>query len=165
MGKVGSVAKKTSKANPAEEQAEEPEEDEGEKDPIAPIDPIDLALDIHNPRFAAYHPSGRRKEDDVIAHLLENDDLMELVESIASNGYIDLEPLIVLDEKGDETLTVVEGNRRAAALKLLRNADKAAKLSVKLPAITEEVEKTLHGVTVRRVESRDEARQLIGFIH
>src|SRR5437016_9837168 len=99
-----------------------------------PIDPVDLKLDTKNPRFAAYGGS-RRKEKDVITYLLEHADLRELVESIAANGYVDFEPLVVVDESGgDGTLTVIEGNRRVAAIKLLRDPDLAADLGVSLPA-------------------------------
>jgi hypothetical protein len=159
---VSNVAKKTPKAGT--EPADKPDAS-GSAGGEPKSDPLDLHLDVKNPRFAAYHQSGRRKENDIIAHLLENDDLMELVESIASNGFIDLEPLIVLDEEGDGTLTVVEGNRRAAALKLLRDPEKAAKIGVKLPVISAEVEATLHEVTVLRVADREAARQYIGFKH
>jgi hypothetical protein len=129
------------------------------------IDPVDLRLDTKNPRFAAYHSGGKRKEREIIAHLLENDDLMELVESIASNGYVDLEPLIVVDEDDDGTLTVVEGNRRIAALKLLRDRELAGALRVKLPSFSSTIEGTFDSVTVRSVDGRDEARQYIGFKH
>lgn len=74
-------------------------------------------------RLLAYFRDGQDK--DVIAHLLENDDLLELVESIAANGYVDFDPLIVLAHE-DGKLTVIEGNRRAAAIKLLRSPDLAA---------------------------------------
>jgi hypothetical protein len=144
-GKVGTVARKNIKAGDAQ------------------IDPIKLNLDFKNPRFAAYHRRGRRKEKEIVSHLLENDDLRELIESIAANGYVDLEPVIVVEE--DAELIVVEGNRRIAALKLFRGAIDAADLGVKLPPIAADLEDSLHEVTYRRVKDRDEARQYIGFKH
>lgn len=135
-----------------------------EKAPFAEFDPVDLELDAKNPRFAAYHSGGRLRERDVIAHLLENDDLLELVESIAANGFLDFEPLIVLGEAGKKP-TVIEGNRRAAAIKLLRNPILAADLGVTLPAVSPELEPSLHKARVLVVESRDKARQYIGFKH
>lgn len=70
------------------------------------VDPITLKLDTKNPRFAAYSTGSRPRERDVIAHLLEFADLRELLQSIAANGYIDFEPLVVLEEKKGE-LTVI----------------------------------------------------------
>ncbi len=128
------------------------------------LDPIELQLDAKNPRFAAYG-GGRRSEANIIRHLWDSADLRELVESIAANGYIDLEPLIVLDEDGDETLTVIEGNRRVAAIKLLRTPKLAADLGVPLPSVNPAEIKTLESATVWRVLSRDAARQFIGFKH
>jgi hypothetical protein len=127
-------------------------------------DPVDLKLDAKNPRFAIY-PEGKRREKEVIRYLLDTADLRELIESIAANGYVTYEPLIVLDEDGDGTLTVIEGNRRVAALKLLRDPDYAADLGVTLPPMRKEREDTLTEAKILEVESRDEARQYIGFKH
>lgn len=128
------------------------------------IDPVTLKLDARNPRFAVYEGSGRLRERDIITNLLESADLRELIESIAANGYVDFEPLVVLEEKKGE-LTVIEGNRRVAALKLLRSPELAAEVGVALPVVHPSRVASLESATILRVKNRDEARQYIGFKH
>jgi len=128
------------------------------------VDPVTLKLDTKNPRFAAYNIGGRLRERDVIRHLIESADLRELLESIAANGYIDIEPLVVVEEKKGE-LTVIEGNRRVAAIKLLRSPDLAADLGVTLPPMRSSLTASLKRATILRVKNRDDARQYIGFKH
>jgi hypothetical protein len=129
-----------------------------------PFDPVKLKLDTRNPRFAAYGQSGGQTEATVIQHLVEVADLRELIESIAANGYLDFDPLVVVEEKKGE-LIVIEGNRRVAAIKLLRSPELAAKLDISLPPISPEVKATLLEATIMRVPGRDDARQYIGFKH
>lgn len=131
--------------------------------PAKPVDPVELALDTKNPRFAAY--GDQRKEKDVIRYLAEQADLAELLESIAANGYVDFEPLVAFDEDKNGKLTVIEGNRRVAAIKLFRDPDLAAELKIVLPPITTERAATLKSAKVVEVGSRDQARQYIGFKH
>lgn len=128
------------------------------------VDPIQLKLDAKNPRFAA-HGGGRRSESNIIRYLWDSADLRELVGSIAANGYIDLEPLIVMDEDGDGRLTVIEGNRRVAAIKLLRTPKLAADLGFALPTVNPAKAKTLESAKILKVHERDDARQFIGFKH
>ena len=73
-----------------------------------------LALDPLNPRL--FLSGGEPKEVEIIARLYRSEDLSELLQSIAANGYLDIEPLVVLKE--EENLTVLEGNRRLAAIRL-----------------------------------------------
>lgn len=127
-------------------------------------DPVDLKLDTKNPRFAAYSGS-RRNEKEIIRYLLENADLRELVESIAANGYVSIEPIVVVDEDKDGTLTVIEGNRRAAAIKLLRDPKMAVELGVTLPPMSDENKDSLKRASILKVDDRDQARQFIGFKH
>ena len=80
-----------------------------------------LALDRRNPRLI---PAGDEpSEVDIIAQLYRSEDLSELLQSIAANGYMDIEPLVVL--RGNEGLTVLEGNRRLAAIRLFERPDLA----------------------------------------
>ena len=70
----------------------------------------DLHLDPNNPRFIGEQFDN---EEEIIAHLMAAADLDELLLSILTSGYLDFEPIVV---KQDD-LTVLEGNRRVAALK------------------------------------------------
>jgi hypothetical protein len=129
-----------------------------------PKDPDELELDRKNPRFGGDDvAAGKEGEATIIKRLLDMADLMELVDSIAVNGYLDLEPLFVVEEKG--TNIVVEGNRRVAAVKLLRDPDLAKALGISLPGMTKEAQASLKTVHVIKLKDREEARQLIGFKH
>lgn len=130
----------------------------------SPVDPDKLELDRRNPRFGGDDvPSGKKGEIAIIRRLHEQADLMELLESIAANGYLDLEPLFVVEEKGD--LVVVEGNRRVAAIKLLRDPLLAKEAGVALSPIDSKHSASLDEVHVIKLANRDDARQLIGFKH
>jgi hypothetical protein len=74
-----------------------------------------LLLDPHNPRLG---PTGSAlSPSQMIPELLEHEQVDELVRDIAENGWIPGDSLCAIEE--DDTLIVVEGNRRLAALKLL----------------------------------------------
>jgi hypothetical protein len=101
----------------------------------------------------------------MIKSLREVAALGELVQSICANGYKDIEPLIV---KGKERgpFTVLEGNRRLASIKLIRDPALAAECGISLPKnIPSSVLKSIEKVTVFRVASETEARAYIGFKH
>jgi len=66
-----------------------------------PLHPDRLTLDGKNPRLVGYESHGKDLDRHIIADLLDSADLRELLESIAANGFVPLEPLIVvwLDSK------------------------------------------------------------------
>lgn len=66
-----------------------------------------LRFDTANPRY-----SGERLKNDaeIIRFLYGSADLSELLQSIAANGYIDIEPLVVT--LSGSQYVVLEGNRR-----------------------------------------------------
>jgi len=126
-----------------------------------------LALDRLNPRL--FLSGGEPNEVEIIERLYRSEDLSELLQSIAANGYLDIEPLVVLKE--EENLTVLEGNRRLAAIRLFEEPDlpeqirRQTGLKVNIPDFPEEFRGTLQEVSVYRVESREDARAFIGFKH
>ncbi|MYC97042.1 MAG: hypothetical protein F4X14_18955 [Caldilineaceae bacterium SB0661_bin_32] len=126
-----------------------------------------LALDRLNPRL--FLSGGEPNEVEIIARLYRSEDLSELLQSIAANGYLDIEPLVVLKE--EENLTVLEGNRRLAAIRLFEEPDlpgqirRQTGLKVNIPDFPDEFRGTLQEVSVYRVESREDARAFIGFKH
>lgn len=121
------------------------------------IHPSELSLDLKNPRMPDAH-----FDDDgqAIAYLADHADVSELVQSIATSGWYDYEPLIVLED----SKVVIEGNRRLAALRLIADPVLATSLGVAIPeplhANSEPVE-----VRVRLVKHRRDARDFIGFKH
>ena len=126
-----------------------------------------LVLDRRNPRLVSVEGEGT--DAGIIAQLYRAEDLGELLQSIAANGYLDIEPLIVLAE--GESLLVLEGNRRLAAIRLFREPDLARRISEKKgiritpPDIPEHHRRTLDRISVYRVASREDARSFIGFKH
>ncbi|OAI84168.1 hypothetical protein AYO36_13470 [Exiguobacterium sp. KKBO11] len=79
------------------------------------LNPLNLKLDYENPRFSLFKFSN---EKEIINHLLEYENLYELIDSYLKKGYMTLgERVIVLET--DEEYTVLEGNRRIAAIKAI----------------------------------------------
>jgi len=126
--------------------------------------PVELLdFDQNNPRFTPdKRPTGA---DDlaVITMLAASADLAELIQSISTSGYINIEPLIVIERNG--RLAVLEGNRRLAAVKALRDPEIAAAARINVPAMGLAVRASLDELLVYRVASEDDARDLIGFKH
>lgn len=75
-----------------------------------------LHLDAKNPRLG--RETSSRAPREIIQYLFEHDKALDVAESIASRGYFPNEPLLAIKENGG--YVVVEGNRRLAALKVLR---------------------------------------------
>jgi len=129
--------------------------------------PVDwLRLDPKNPRLASRETAG---DAGIISELYRGEELRELLQSLAANGYLDIEPLIV--ELTGDAFTVLEGNRRLATIKLFREDPLAEKVfqaggvRIKLPEISEESRATLDKVSVYRVAAREDVREYIGFKH
>jgi hypothetical protein len=73
-----------------------------------------LRFDPSNPRFGG---EAKRSNQEEIQKYLENAPhlALELVDSFVKNGFVDYEPLVV--RKDGEAYIVIEGNRRAAAVR------------------------------------------------
>jgi ParB-like nuclease family protein len=121
-----------------------------------------LDFDPSNPRLIE---SGIDAPSDaqIIKVLADGSDLSELVASIATNGYIDIEPLIV--QRIDDRFRVLEGNRRLAAIRILQEPSLAKGTGIAVPPLKDEVKKSLNKVTAYAVSSPDQARDFIGFKH
>lgn len=75
-----------------------------------------LHLDSKNPRLG--RETSARAPREIIQYLFEHDKALDVAKSIAARGYFPNEPLLAIRENNQ--LVVVEGNRRLAALKALR---------------------------------------------
>ncbi len=128
-----------------------------------------LKLDRENPRLVSV--SARTTEESIVAQLYRGEELGELLQSITANGYLDIEPLIVWLAPGDQQFTVLEGNRRLAAIRLFREPalveaiSRIERLKISVPDISPEIMATFSEVSVYRVPERDAARSFIGFKH
>ena len=84
--------------------------------PTKPLFVNSLHLDPKNPRLG--RESLSRAPREIIQYLFEHDKALEIADSISTRGYFSNEPLLAIRE--NDRLVVVEGNRRLAALKALR---------------------------------------------
>lgn len=83
---------------------------------VVMIDTQDIDFDPENPRF--YRLNDAHSEDAVIEEMLDDEGAQDLMLSIGQKGYFPGEPLLVIQEASGR-YTVIEGNRRLAAVKLL----------------------------------------------
>lgn len=75
-----------------------------------------LHLDTKNPRLGSQASTWSPRE--IIQYLFDHDKAFDIADSIATRGFFANEPLLAVKEDGK--YIVVEGNRRLAALKALR---------------------------------------------
>jgi DNA-binding CsgD family transcriptional regulator len=128
--------------------------------------PVDyLTLDYNNPRFEIDSYQKRDTEIDTIRALCSISDVKELIDSISDNGYLPVEPMIVYKEPSQSEYTVLEGNRRLAALKILRSEKIARELNISAPKLDGKKLRTTENIKVFRVKSSLDARAYIGFKH
>lgn len=126
-----------------------------------PVD--DLLLDPRNPRLADLELEKNPSQTEILEALWSRMAVDELALSIAENGFYTHEPLYAAEEKGK--LYVVEGNRRLAAVKLLRDAKLRHDVkAANLPAITAAAKKELDQLPVI-VCKRHEIWTYLGFKH
>jgi hypothetical protein len=125
-----------------------------------------LRLDLDNPRLQTGTDLEVKDESELISVLSDIAALDEIVTSICTNTYLNLEPLIVIGNSDRGPFKVLEGNRRLAAIKLIENPTQAQRLGIKVPApVQAQVLKSIRKVRVYRVAKVEDARAFIGFKH
>lgn len=124
-----------------------------------------LRLDLENPRLQTGTDIEVRDEAELIEVLADIAALDELVLSICTNTYLNLEPLIV-HGPASGPFTVLEGNRRLASIRLILNPALAREVGVQVPKpVSAKVIKSIEQVLVYRVKEPEDAREFIGFKH
>lgn len=80
-----------------------------------------------NPRLnpEEQHVNLRDYVEDIIQGDGDKKSFMDLIRSIATNGFIPADPIVVWQDANNDRYYVAEGNRRVIALKLLREPTKA----------------------------------------
>jgi len=133
---------------------------------LARISVDDLVLDPKNPRLPENQQGGSQVQ--ILTYLNEHDVLDELVDSYISNGFFDNEPLLVL-ASAPGSWTVVEGNRRAAALMRLLGTEVAQDADLAIDISDREVPvdrlEELATVPAYQLDDRNEVSRYIGFRH
>jgi hypothetical protein len=132
------------------------------------FEPTDnLLLDPANPRFAT--GAADESQEDLLKVLWQEFAVDEVAFSIAANGFFQEEPLFVVRQHPNDKQSkyvVVEGNRRLAAVLLLRDANFRQKLkATNLPEISPEAAAKLDVLPVSKYESREELWRYLGFRH
>lgn len=129
--------------------------------PIKTVSLDNLDLDLENVRV----PGGEADQTAVIRYLVEAEDVLDLTQDILRDGYIDIEPIVVVKEA--DRLVVLEGNRRTAALKCIADKTRAGKHETQVGRLLSRF--ASHDVPTRiRVmvaPSRDEALPLLARLH
>jgi hypothetical protein len=129
-----------------------------------PIKIIDLHLDPENPRLPERLKNAPEK--DVLNWMLSDATLVDLMASIAENGFFNGEPILVVEEGGKHI--VVEGNRRLASIKLLANPELATESPRTIRAISETAVNKINipsEIWVYKCTNRDEVQNYLGFRH
>jgi hypothetical protein len=125
-----------------------------------------LELDKENPRLQTGLDSSSSTEEELISTLSDIAALDELVSSICANGYLNLEPLIVIGDDDEGPFKVLEGNRRLCAIKIIRNSALAKKTGVKVPSsVSLAIIDSTEEILCYRVATTQEARAFIGYKH
>ena len=120
-----------------------------------------LSLDPRNPRIQQLGEA--LDEERILEKLWREYSVDEVAMSIAQNGFFPHEPLFAAEEDG--RLVVVEGNRRLAAVRILRDPALRDRLqATNLPMISAQDIAELAYLPVIRCQ-RDEIWQYIGFKH
>lgn len=120
----------------------------------------ELYLDDQNPRLAM----GGEDQRSLITELWTKSSLDELALSIVNNGYFQEEPLLAVREQG--RYVVVEGNRRLATVKLLRDENLREQLkATDLPRASAEVLAQLERLPVSIYPDRKSLWAYVGFRH
>ncbi|MEA4927540.1 MAG: ParB N-terminal domain-containing protein [Candidatus Limiplasma sp.] len=121
-----------------------------------------LEFDTENPRLptSLHHVNDDRK---IFKYMLRDESLIELMTSIAESGYFDSEPLLAI--KNGDKYTVVEGNRRLAALKLLLDPSLATTRNKSVAIAAQEKKCDVKNVPVIIYNKRDDILDYLGYRH
>ena len=127
------------------------------------VPPDKLLLDLENPRFGLKAVS---EQQDALNLLAERANLKELWESIVSQSWLDLEPIVCIQTAHNGIYIVIEGNRRLAAIQTLLEPSKLEDhLQKRVLALPESVRSDLENIEIVVVEDRRKADAFIGFKH
>ncbi len=125
-----------------------------------------LLLDPENPRLPSSLED--RSQDAMLQYIEKTYEPILIGRSIALHGFFASEPLIVIPHAEDKTFTVVEGNRRLVALKLLtdvRARELVGRRRREWERLVDQADIPARGVPVIKVESHDEVAPIIGYRH
>lgn len=131
---------------------------------ILDIDLDKLEFDKENPRLVEFGDIKKYQEEDLVKLLCKTMAVEEIILSISKSGFFSNDPLIAI--KHNEKYIVIEGNRRLAAVKVIKDYNKYSEFfpnSINEPS--KELLEKLNKIPVLIENSRKDAWQFIGFKH
>jgi hypothetical protein len=122
-----------------------------------------LKFDPENPRIP--RKIDREHESEVIKWMLKDASLIELMESIAINGFFSGEPLLAIKENG--FYIIIEGNRRLAACKLLNKTVEVDFMKISVSEVVNSAPKINIPLELPLVvfDKKEEVLSYLGFKH
>lgn len=121
----------------------------------------ELDFDPENPRFPPEIAGG--PEDTLIERFVRDERLLEVITSIADQGYFEGEPLLVT--KHGRGYHVIEGNRRLAALKLLNRQVEVPEGRSSIETVIEQADNRPKKVPCLVFDDSAEVLRYLGFRH
>ena len=128
----------------------------------------DLQLDVANPRLPeSLTAEGKPTQTALAKHIAMTTAIEDLMQAIGQNGFFPGEPLIVVptNKSTGPRFTVVEGNRRLTALRLLANPDFIDEPSHRMREIAGTAAFKPDEIPVISCATRDEVLPYLGFRH
>ncbi len=120
-----------------------------------------LELDKHNPRLPK--SMGNKSDEDIINFFLSDTSLVELMLAIGKNDFFEGEQLLVVPN--EQKFTVIEGNRRLAAVRLLHNPEIATIYKSKVEQVINESEFFPKEIPCLIFEDKDKILKYLGYRH
>jgi hypothetical protein len=124
----------------------------------------DLEFDRQNPRLP-HSVVDSRQDEAVIDWMLKDASIIELMGSIGEKGFFPAEPLLVVKKGTSQKFTVVEGNRRLTAVKLLIDPRLASRKTEAIKLISDEASHKPDRLPVMVFPHRKEILDYLGFKH
>jgi ParB-like nuclease domain len=121
-----------------------------------------LDFDQKNPRFPKEVAEG--SVELLLERFVRDERLLEIIDSIADQGYFPGEPLLVVPTKGGRYI-VVEGNRRLAALKLLTGELEAPEGRISIEKAVDEAKVRPESVPCLVFKRENQILRYLGFRH
>ncbi len=125
-----------------------------------------LSLDPNNPRLPNRIRENGADEQEIIDYMLDDASLLDLMASIAENGFFVEEPLLGI-HSGDDKYTIIEGNRRLSSVKLLRGLLKSNAKKVTVEKLIDEAPSSNipKELPVYVFKTQDDIQKYLGYRH
>jgi hypothetical protein len=127
--------------------------------------PDKLHFDFKNPRIAEFNINEKTPENEIFRVLWSAMGVEEIVLSIKASGFFEYEPLYGIEE--GSKVTIIEGNRRLAAIKAILDPTLLTSTVANKNAlnVSKTIKKQLEEIPVVIVADRESAWKFIGFKH